>query len=83
MIHIIDDFIEPELFKIATNYLNKGEFIKHTVGDKDFYTQESPESFNNYVLTKLSSVEGRPLENILSFFRVSTNSLDCNWENSF
>tara|TARA_R100001443_G_scaffold104257_1_gene112874 strand:- start:590 stop:1162 length:573 start_codon:yes stop_codon:yes gene_type:complete len=79
MIHIIDDFIEPELFKIATNYLNKGEFIKHTVGDKDFYTQESPESFNNYVLTKLSSVEGRPLENILSFFRVSTNSLDCNW----
>ena len=73
MIYTVDDFIDKDLFKIATDYLNKGSFIKHTVGEKDFYTQESPESFNEYVLGKLGVIEGRPLENILSFFRVSTD----------
>ena len=79
MIHIIDDFIDENLFKIATDYLKKGEFIKHTSGEKDFYVQESPESFNKYVLGKLGVIEGRPLENILSFFRVSTTALDTQW----
>tara|TARA_R110000751_G_scaffold87676_2_gene173666 strand:+ start:240 stop:818 length:579 start_codon:yes stop_codon:yes gene_type:complete len=79
MIHIQDDFIDKDLFKIATDYLNNGKFIKHTVGEKDFYTQESPESFNQYVLGRLEVIEGRPLENILSFFRVSTNELDAMW----
>tara|TARA_R110002051_G_scaffold107917_1_gene180784 strand:+ start:1325 stop:1909 length:585 start_codon:yes stop_codon:yes gene_type:complete len=79
MIHIIDDFIDKELFKIATDYLKKGEFIKHSVGEKNFYVQESPDSFDNYVLGKLGAVEGRPVENILSFFRVSTTQLDTQW----
>lgn len=79
MIHIIDDFIDKDLFKIATDYLKKGEFLKHNVGGKNFYTQNSPESFNKYVLGKLGLIEGRPVENILSFFRVSTDELDNNW----
>ena len=79
MIHIIDDFIDKDLFKIATDYLKKGKFIKHTAGEKDFYVQKSPKSFNDYVLRKLSMIEGKPLENILSFFRVSTEELDNTW----
>ena len=79
MIHIIDDFIDKDLFKIASSYLKKGEFIKHTVGEKDFYVQESPKSFDDYVLRKLSMIEGKPLESILSFFRVSTEELDNTW----
>jgi len=79
MIYTVDNFIDKDLFKIATNYLNKGEFIKHTVGEKNFYVQESPESFNEYVLKKLEIIEGRSLENILSFFRVSTDELDNTW----
>ena len=79
MIHIIDDFIDKDLFKIATNYLKKGEFIEHTVGEKNFYIQESPKAFDDYVLRKLGMIEGRSLENILSFFRVSTDSLDSDW----
>jgi hypothetical protein len=79
MIYTVDNFIDKDLFKIATNYLDIGEFIKHTVGEKDFYVQDSPESFDKYVLNKLSLIEGRPLENILSFFRVSTDKLDNTW----
>tara|TARA_R110000744_G_scaffold16434_4_gene45256 strand:+ start:3255 stop:3830 length:576 start_codon:yes stop_codon:yes gene_type:complete len=79
MIYTVDNFIDKDLFKIATDYLSKGEFIKHTAGDKNFYVQESPDSFNEYVLRKLSQIENKPLENILSFFRVSTDELDNTW----
>ena len=79
MINIVDNFIDKDLFKIATSYLKKGDFITHTVGEKDFYIQESPKSFNDYVLRKLSMIEGKPLKNILSFFRVSTDELDNTW----
>ena len=79
MIYTIDSFIDKDLFKIATDYLNKGEFLKHTVGEKDFYIQESPESFDKHVLSKLGVAEGKPLEKILSFFRTSTDELDNTW----
>ena len=79
MIHIIDDFVEKDLFKIAKNYLNQGKFQRHIVGEKNFYTQASISAFDDYVLTKLGMIEGRALENILSFFRVSTDELDTSW----
>ena len=79
MIYTIDNFVDKDLFSIATSYLDKGKFLKHTVGEKDFYTQDSPEAFNKYVLNKLQVSEGRPLELILSFFRTSTDTLDCDW----
>jgi hypothetical protein len=79
MIYTQDNFIDKDLFKIAGNYLSKGDFIKHTVGGKNFYTQASIPAFDDYVLTKLGRIEGKPLENILSFFRVSTDELDKSW----
>lgn len=79
MIRIIDNFVDKDLFKIATDYLNKGEFLKHTVGEKNFYTQDSPPAFTNYMTSKLGLIEGRPVENILSFFRTSTPNKDTEW----
>lgn len=79
MIYTQDNFIENDLFDIVTGYLGRGEFNKITAGEKDFYVQESIESFDSYVLDKLSLLEGRELENILSFFRVSTDELDNTW----
>ena len=49
MIYTHDNFIDKDLFNIACNYLKKGEFIKHTVGEKNFYVQESPSTFDEYV----------------------------------
>ena len=57
MIHIIDNFVDKDLFKMATDYLNKGEFLKHTVGEKNFYTQDSPPAFTNYMTSKLGLME--------------------------
>tara|TARA_R110000822_G_C15198264_1_gene482101 strand:+ start:144 stop:719 length:576 start_codon:yes stop_codon:yes gene_type:complete len=79
MIYVIDDFIEPQLFPIIKNYLSDGPFKKQVVGGKDFYIKESPEEFNEYVTERLSKAEGRPVVNILSFFRESTDELDITW----
>mgnify|MGYP003671009725 FL=1 len=79
MIYVLDNFIDKELFKIATSYLEKGTWIDHKVGEKHFYTQESNNAFDDYVLSKLSSFEGKELKNILSFFRMSNDELDTNW----
>ena len=79
MIYTVDNFIEKELFNTAVNYLNKRDFITRTVGEKDFYVQKSPKEFDDYILKKLSYIEGKKAENILSFFRVSTDELDNTW----
>lgn len=79
MIYTIDNFIDKDLFKIATNYLKKGKWVTHKAGDKNFYVQESPKSFNEYVLSKLSHFEGKELYSILSFFRMSNDNLDADW----
>ena len=71
MIYTKDNFIDKDLFKIACNYLKKGEFLKHTVGEKDFYVQESPESFDNSVLqlkANNSIINIVPKKNIFIFF---------------
>ena len=59
--------------------LTNNSFVKHVVGDKPFYTQPSNPVIDKYILDKLNKIEGKELQNILSFFRVSTNKLDTNW----
>jgi len=79
MIYIVDDIIEKDLFQLATDYLNEGEFEKVESGGKDFYIKESPESFTEHILSKLQAREGREMECILSFFRQATDELDVTW----
>tara|TARA_R110002012_G_scaffold236152_1_gene409875 strand:+ start:2928 stop:3503 length:576 start_codon:yes stop_codon:yes gene_type:complete len=79
MIYTVDDFISKDLFNSLTSYLNEGDFITEKVGEKKFHIKLSLKSFDDYVLHKLSLLEGRQLENILSFFRVSTDELDNTW----
>jgi hypothetical protein len=79
VIYIVDNFIDGDVFKEATAYLNNGDFKKVESGGKNFYIKESPDVFNGYILEKLMLIENRELKNILSFFRVSTNELDTSW----
>jgi len=79
MIYIIDDFIDGNILSSVTSYLKDGDFKKEVSGGKNFYIKESPQIFNEYVLNRLMSYEVREIENILSFFRVSTNELDTSW----
>jgi len=79
MIYIIDDFVEKNLFKLANQYLDENKFNKVIVGKKDFYIQDSNKDFDEYIATKLSIIEGKKIENILSFFRVATDEIDVTW----
>jgi hypothetical protein len=79
MIYIIDDFVEKNLFKLANQYLDENKFNKVIVGEKDFYIQDSNKDFDEYIATKLSIIEGKKIENILSFFRVATDEIDVTW----
>ncbi len=79
MIYIIDDFVEKNLFKLANQYLDENKFNKVVVGEKDFYIQDSNKDFDEYIATKLSIIEGKKIENILSFFRVATDEIDVTW----
>jgi len=79
MIYTLDNFVGKNLFDIATNYLGKGEFVEYVAGEKSFYVQKSPDTFDNYVLSKLGMIEGKPLKNVFSFFRRSTDELDNEW----
>jgi hypothetical protein len=79
MIYILDDFVEKNLFKIANDHLDKNTFNKIKAGDKDFHIQPSNKEFDRYVTSRLSMMEGKEIKNILSFFRVSTDTLDVSW----
>ena len=79
MIYMIDDFVEKNLFKLANQYLDENKFNKVIVGEKDFYIQDSNKDFDEYIATKLSIIEGKKIENILSFFRVATDEIDVTW----
>ena len=40
---------------------------------------EAEDPFMDYVINKISSIEGREIINILSFFRLATDTLDTEW----
>ena len=79
MIYVLDDFLPESLLIPLQEHINKNEFEKVTVGDKDFHVQDSSKEFEDYVSLKLSRIEGKEIKPILSFFRIATDSIDNTW----
>jgi hypothetical protein len=79
MIYFKDNFLNDDLFKKTTGKLNNNKYEEFKTPGKSFWIQESTDNFNNYILKKLENIENTKLENILSFFRISTDVVDTNW----
>ena len=79
MIYIVDDFIDKNIFTLANKHLDSNKFQKLKAGKKDFHVQNSNKDFDDYIISKLSSIEDKKITNILSFFRVATDKLDVSW----
>ena len=79
MINIIDDFLESNLYDAVYGSLCNNDFQVVDVGDKKFWVQYSNKDFDDYVIEKLSDIEGVERRNIFSFFRVATDKLDTDW----
>jgi hypothetical protein len=79
MIEVLDDFLSEELYDKTHNKLKSNDFEVVDTGEKKFWVQFSDDDFNKSVLDKLKEVEGREVENVLSFFRLSTDVVDTDW----
>lgn len=79
MINIIDNFLSEELYNSMYNNLIDNEFKEVPAGDKSFWVQFSTPDFDNYVIKKISQLEGVERKNIFSFFRVATEKVDIDW----
>jgi hypothetical protein len=80
MIYFADDFLSKQWYESTVEELSSNEFEEVVVGDRSFYVQPPSEAFNEIVSSKISLLEGAPVKNILSFFRVATNLLDTDWD---
>jgi hypothetical protein len=79
MINIVDDFLDKDIYDIIYNRLLSYQFQAVEVGGKDFYVQHSDENFDEYILSKLTAIDGVKRESLLAFFRVATEELDTDW----
>lgn len=79
MIYLIDNFLNNDLFEKTTHYLNTNSYTEHKTPGKTFWVQEAKQEFINTVLNTLALKEKCELENILAFFRVSTDTIDAEW----
>ena len=79
MIYFVDEFLSKQWYDATRDQLTENEFEEFITGDKTFYVQAPSDGFNELVASKISRLEGRPVRNILSFFRVATDVLDTDW----
>ena len=77
MIYILDNFLPNDVLTKLNNYLV--DFKEVDTGNKKFWVMDSPQDFNDYMVNKISIIEGKRINNILSFFRIATNELDTDW----
>ncbi len=77
MIYIIDNFLRNNILKSLNKYLVN--FKEVDAGDKKFWIMNPPEDFTAWMCDKISVIENKRIENILSFFRIATDELDTDW----
>ena len=77
MIYIIDNFLQNNILNSINNYLV--DFKEIDTGEKKFWIMESPKDFTSYIIDKISTIENKNINNILSFFRIATDELDTDW----
>jgi hypothetical protein len=79
MINIVDDFLDQDIYESVYNSLLNNEFQAVEFGDKKFWVQYSNKEFDDFIVDKLSSIDGVQRECLLGFFRVATEEFDTDW----
>ena len=77
MIYIIDDFLKEDLYKTIDESLVNFKEVK--MGNKSFWINKPTEAFVNYICLRLAIEENANIENVLAFFRQSTDKVDTDW----
>ena len=77
MIYFQDDFLDKELFDFISKDLI--DFKEVDAAGKKFWVIEPTDSFNEYMIKRISLIEGYKIKNILSFFRQAKENQDDTW----
>jgi len=77
MIYTLDNFIPRDILIKLNKYLV--DFKEVQMPGKKFWVMNAPNYFIDWIVPKISSLEGQHIQPILSFFRMSTNKLDIDW----
>jgi hypothetical protein len=77
MIYIEDDFLPNNLFEELLNH--SSNFNKIDTPGKSFWVKETPEKIQSFILKKLEKIEGKKINNILSFIREAKLNQDDDW----
>jgi hypothetical protein len=79
VIYIADDFLSTPWYETTREQLSNNFFNEVVVGNKSFHVQSPAEQFQAIVSDKISLLEGSKITNILSFFRLATDTIDTDW----
>jgi hypothetical protein len=79
MIYFADNFLDEDSYLMIKKILSEGTYEEYMAGDKPFYVQMPIDEINDAIVSKIETLEGGPIRNILSFFRRSTDELDTDW----
>ena len=77
MIYIVDNFIEDIYFKLVKSQLT--DFKEDKTPGKSFWVMPAHKDFIKYVTNKLTELEGKEIDVILSFFRQASLKEDNTW----
>lgn len=79
MINVIDNFFDEPVYQEIYKELIENEFVEVDTGSKSFWIQNSNHELDQFIIDKISALEGVQRKNILSFFRVATDEVDTDW----
>ena len=74
---LIGDSFNHGMLEPLNNYLVN--FKEFDAGDKKFWIMNSTQDFDSWMVNKISQIENKKINNILSFFRIATDELDTDW----
>ena len=77
MIYVKDNFLPKEVYESLRNY-SEG-FEKYPTPGKDFWVKDVPHDLKAYIVSKIETIEGNKIENILCFLREAKKGQDNNW----
>ena len=77
MIYVKDNFLPKEVYESLRNY-SEG-FEKYPTPGKDFWVKDVPHDLKAYIVSKIETIEGNKIENILCFLREAKEGQDNNW----
>jgi hypothetical protein len=77
MIYIKDNFLPSKLYKELVDFCDKFTEVKFP--DKSFWIKKLPKEFEIYMISELEKLEGKKINNILSFAREAKKDQDNTW----